>query len=162
MGGRSLEIEHRSDGRTHRITLRGQLDENADLNPLAKDVSGAATIDLSAVSFVNSLGLRVWIRFLLALSDKDTEVTLVRCSEAMVHQMNMVVAAQAGANIESFYVPYDCPSCGYSASLCVDVAPNIERLRKLEIPPQPCPECTKPMECGELADRYLLFLELND
>jgi hypothetical protein len=33
--------------------------------------------------------------------------------------------------------------------------------REMRLPDQPCTECGTDMECGELAERYLLFLELS-
>lgn len=156
---RQLEIERTQFGNEHRVALRGQIDENADLLPLAEGIEDRVRIDLAEVTFVNSLGLREWIRLLMALQERSVEVVLQRCSEPMVHQLSMVVAAQTNAMVESFFCPFECDTCGHAASVCVDVGSNIEALRRLEVPPQPCPECGAPMELNELPERYLLFLE---
>jgi anti-anti-sigma regulatory factor len=156
---RRLEIERTQFGNEHRVALRGQIDENAELQPLASDIDDRVRIDLAEVSFVNSLGLREWIRLLMALQERSVEVVLQRCSESMVHQMSMVVAAQTHASVESFFCPFECDECGHAASVCIDVATNEEALRRLEVPPQPCPECGAPMQLNELPERYLLFLE---
>jgi anti-anti-sigma regulatory factor len=158
---RRLDIEHTQFGNEHRVAIRGQIDEHADLLPLARAIEDRVRIDLSEVSFVNSLGLREWIKLLLSLHDRDVEVVLMRCSESMVHQMSMVVAAKAGATVESFFCPFECDACGYATSVCIDVASNAAALRQLEVPPQPCPECGTAMQLNEIPERYLLFLELN-
>lgn len=156
---RPLEIEHTQFGNEHRVSLRGQIDEHAELLPIARAIEDRVRIDLSEVTFVNSLGLREWIKLLLALDDREVEVVLMRCSEPMVHQMSMVVAAKANARVESFFCPFECDACGCAASVCIDVGSNSAALRNFEVPSQPCPECGSAMELNEIPERYLLFLE---
>lgn len=153
-----LTVSTRDVGGSHVVELDGQIDERCELIPIAKQISGAATIDLRGVSFINSIGVREWIKMLHQLTDQGVKVRLRNCSEALVHQFNMIIEAQAGAEVESFYAPYECDSCGNEASMVIEVAASRDALIAGTPPDLPCPECGKPMAFSELADRYLLFL----
>jgi anti-anti-sigma regulatory factor len=154
-----LEITVERDGAETRAVLVGQLDETAALAEFGARMDGRLVLDLEKVSFVNSVGVREWIRLLRALDRSGVAVRLRRCSEAMVHQMNMIVEAKGAATVESFFAPYVCEGCGHEASMCVDVAANAAALRAQALPPASCPDCRRPMELNEVPARYLLFLD---
>jgi predicted Zn-ribbon and HTH transcriptional regulator len=116
-------------------------------------------IDLEKVSFINSIGVREWIRLLRQLADKKVQVTLRRCSEAMVYQLNMIIDTSTNAQVDSFYAPYACNKCGYEGSMCIEMGPNLDRLRRMEAPELTCPECRSAMQLSEIPQRYLLFVE---
>jgi hypothetical protein len=153
-----LQVEHDTAGREHRVELTGQLDERADLGPLAQALEGRAIFDLAQVSFINSIGVREWVRLQRALAEKQVEVVLRRCSEAMVHQMNMIVETVGQAKVESFFVPYVCDACGAEASMCIEVEAHAAGLRRMEAPEQKCAECGGVMAFAEIPARYLLFV----
>ena len=142
----------------HQIQLRlvGYLDGSADLRELVGQVRGRVLIDVEGVSFVNSLGIRSWTRLLRQLRSDGVSVTLQRCSEAMVMQLNMI--RDARAPVESFLCPYACGSCGRRAPSCIEVEPNRAGLARGEAPAVPCPDCKAPMVLDEMPERYLIFL----
>jgi len=154
-----LEISFTPSDGSADVVMQGQIDERTELVGLADKVSGTITIDLEKVSFINSVGVREWIRLLRAFKKSDTTLCMRRCSEAMIHQMNMIVEAKGNAVVESFFAPYVCDACGYEGSMCLDVAPNAEGLKNMEAPAVACPECKESMEFNEIPERYLLFLE---
>jgi len=156
-----VQLEWSQFGMEYRIAVVGQIDERAELVGFADRFTDNVVIDLANVSFVNSLGLREWIRMLYTLAERGVDVTLSRCSESMVHQMCMVVAAKGDSKIESFFAPYECDACGHVASVCLDVKEHLAAFRRLEVPDEPCPECSAGMEFNEIPERYLLFLELE-
>jgi anti-anti-sigma regulatory factor len=153
-----LEVEMSSIGKDSRVELTGQLDERAELVRVVEKIEGQVVFDLAAVSFINSIGVREWVRLLRQLHEKNVRVTLRRCSEAMVHQMNMIVETVAHAHVESFYVPYMCDACGGEASMCIEVEPHLAELKAMKAPPQRCPECGGTMTFAEIPARYLLFM----
>jgi hypothetical protein len=154
-----LEAEILQNGREHRVTLSGQLDERANLNDVAKGIKEQASFDLAHVSFINSIGVREWIRMLRTLKDRNVAVALRRCSEAMVQQMNMIVETVGHAKVESLHMPYACDKCGNEASMCIEVRDHAAALAKMQPPPQKCPECSGEMQFSEIPARYLLFLQ---
>jgi anti-anti-sigma regulatory factor len=153
-----MNVTVNAHGREHLIDIDGQIDERAQLVPLAEQVTERVVIDLERVSFINSVGVREWIRFLRALADKHVGVTLRRCSEAMVNQLNMIVDTSQGAVIESFFAPYACAGCGRETSILLEMSAHRVELARLEAPEHPCPGCNGRMQLGELPQRYLLFV----
>ena len=141
------------------ITLKGQLDDQATLSELLDQIGTHVIIDLGGIRFINSVGVREWIVFLGALVERGTKVVLRKCSEPMVHQMNMVVEAGAGAEIESFHAPYVCSGCGSEQSVALVVAPIRDQLKARTVPTQPCPDCGDTMRFDDFPNRYLLFLD---
>jgi anti-anti-sigma regulatory factor len=146
------------EGRGTTITLAGRLDERTLLGGVAAKVTtNEVAIDLSGVSFINSLGLREWVKLLRELKAKQLHVVLRRCSEAMVAQMNMIDDAATGVSIESMELPYVCEKCGFEGPALVEVREHQALLRKMEVPSLPCPECKEPMTFAEVAEQYLYF-----
>jgi hypothetical protein len=153
------KLEVGIDAAARRVELAGRIDESSQLVEIARRFTdGTLLIDLEKVAFMNSMGVREWIHLLRALSARGVKVTLSRCAEVMIHQMNMIVDARGGAEIASFYAPYSCAACGREDEACVEVAPNVAELRSLRLPTRACPECAGVMEFNDIPERYVLFL----
>ncbi len=154
-----LEAVVDGDARTRTITLRGRLDETAALS--ARAAAWAApevTIDTAEVAFINSIGVREWMRLLRGLNDAGAKVKLLRCAEVIIEQINMIDDARGGAEVLSFHAPYECTKCGLEASMLIDVAEHLAQLRKMEAPARACPDCTQPMELYEVPEKFFTFL----
>lgn len=78
-------------GKSGTLTLRlsGEIDQNVHLVKLAEGLSGHVEIDVFEVRRINSVGVGEWIKFMRALQD-TCSVTLVRCSRAIVSQLNTI------------------------------------------------------------------------
>jgi predicted RNA-binding Zn-ribbon protein involved in translation (DUF1610 family) len=139
--------------------LEGQIDERSSLVEIAGRLADPAVINLRRVSFINSVGVREWILLLKTLGARKVAVQLEACSEAMVHQMNMIAEARGDAEVLSFHAPYECDRCGYQGSMCIGVAEHRDGLARSQPPALPCPECGTPMSFCENARTYLLFLD---
>ena len=90
-----------------------------------------------------------------ALHERSIRVTLERCSEAIVLQLNMIVETRLGARVESVYAPYECDSCGNESYQLLRATPSLREAQ----PTHPCPECGATMVFSDLAASYFLFLE---
>jgi eukaryotic-like serine/threonine-protein kinase len=115
-------------------------------------------LDLAAITFINSLGVRDWIRMQATAQKSSLAVELRRVAEPLVHQLNMIIATRGSAHVTSFYAPYACDSCGREESLLIDAVQNAERLAKLDPPPMTCPECQSQMAFNDFPERYFSFL----
>jgi anti-anti-sigma regulatory factor len=141
------------------LVLAGAIDETAALSGLlARARDGRLVLDLAGVTFINSLGVRDWIRMQAATRQAGLAVELRRVSEPLVHQLNMIIATRGAAQVTSFYAPYACDSCGREESLLVDAVAERERLLRLEPPPMACPECGATMAFNDFPERYFSFL----
>jgi anti-anti-sigma regulatory factor len=154
-----LDVTFDDSAEIVQITMRGQIDERAKLVDLIDQFGKQVCLDLESVSFINSVGVREWIRMMRELKTRGITVKVKRCSEAMVHQMNMIVEAKGNAEVVSFFAPYLCDHCGFEGSMCLEVTPNIELFRSFRAPTLDCPECKEEMDLNELNERYFLFLE---
>jgi hypothetical protein len=154
--GDTASIEVRSDADGVTIVVAGKINENCRLRVPDRLADGAVRVDLGQVAEINSIGLREWTIFLARLC-AGREVSLYRCPEMLVYQMNAVVEATATARVASFYGPYSCPSCGDQASMLIEVAGHPE-LAAGRVPAPPCGECGAAMDFDELPGRYLGFL----
>ena len=147
------------DTRTDAIYLSGAIDETAGLLDLVGRAGGTdLTLDLAGVTFINSLGVRDWIRMQAAATKTGIRVVLHRVSEPVVHQLNMIIATRGTGSVQSFYAPYACDACGREESLLIDAIANAPALARMEAPPMTCPECGAQMAFNDFPERYFSFL----
>lgn len=141
------------------LDLAGAIDETANvLELLDRAKNGRLVLDLSGVTFINSLGVRDWIRFQAAVTKAGVAVELRRVSEPIVHQLNMIIATRGSSTVSSFFAPYACDACGREDSLLVDAIANHAKLARLEPPAMTCPECGAPMAFNDFPERYFSFV----
>ena len=142
-----------------KLMLAGSIDESAAVVELVpRAVDRQLVLDLAGVTFINSLGVRDWIRMQAAAQQAGLAVELRRVSEPLVHQLNMIVATRGAAQVSSFFAPYACDSCGREESMLVDALQHRERLLRLDPPPMTCPECSAQMAFNDFPERYFSFL----
>lgn len=147
------------DAQGDQLVIGGAIDEASALHEmvgLAQD--GQLNLDLAAVTFINSLGVRDWIRMQAAAQQASVAVQLRRVAEPLVHQLNMIVATRGTATVTSFFAPYACDSCGREDSLLVDAVEHRPALAQLKPPPMTCAECGAQMAFNDFPERYFSFL----
>lgn len=137
------------------LTLSGRIDESARLDEVAAAVDESVIIDLEGVEFINSMGARNWVNMMRAFADRAVAVTLRRCSEVIVFQMNMILEARMGAKVESVLAPYECEDCGDERFALLEVSTDLVR----EQPTRECEECGGTAVFAEMPASYFLFLE---
>ncbi len=141
------------------FTIGGSIDETADLHQLpGRAAAGRLALDLAGVAFINSLGVRDWIRMQAVAQASGLVVELHRVSEPLVHQLNMIVATRGNATVTSFYAPYACDACGREETVLIDAIAHHDRLMRLDPPLFPCAECGASMAFNDFPERYFSFL----
>jgi predicted RNA-binding Zn-ribbon protein involved in translation (DUF1610 family) len=144
-----LEVELRGS----RAVFVGRLDESVLLGDLVDQLPpGDAVIDAAGINFVNSIGMREWIRLMRALRDRGP-VTLEAVAEVLITQMNLISQFR-GVHIKSFYASFACPSCGHQVKQLIDAEAQAATLRRMQVPAAPCPECGAEMELADYPERY--------
>jgi anti-anti-sigma regulatory factor len=137
------------------FVIGGSIDERAQLVPLLRWAkNGRLILDAGAVTFVNSLGVREWVRLQTTARDAGTKLELRRVAEVLIHQLNIVPAARAASDVRSFFVTYVCETCGEEQPELLEVA----RLEKHEAPPMKCRACKQPAVLSEAPELYFSFL----
>jgi anti-anti-sigma regulatory factor len=154
-----LTVEQRSRDELTTWRLEGRIDEQACLGPLADQVTAPALVlDLEGITFINSAGVREWIGLLRGLQRRRVQVTLDRCPEIIVRQLNLIEVARESAMVSSVFVPYDCGLCGEEAARLLSRGELLD-VRALGLFPEClCPACGEPMEAGQDPELYLSFL----
>ena len=139
--------------------LSGSIDETSALTELlSRAHNGSLVLDLAGVTFINSLGVRDWIRMQNEATRQGIAIELRRVSEPIIHQLNMIIATRGNSRVTSFYAPYACDSCGREESQLIDVAANAVGLANLVAPSITCPECAAQMAFNDFPERYFSFL----
>lgn len=137
------------------LTLVGRIDDASPLGDLVGQVpAGDVVIDTGGVTFVNSIGMREWIRLLRALRERGS-VTLERVADVLITQMNLIPEVGKNVRVISFHAQYVCNKCGAEVAPLVDAIVHAELLRTLQAPKLPCPECGDLMELADFPERYL-------
>jgi len=141
------------------LRLAGRIDDASGLAGLVEQVRAAQiVIDTGGVIFINSIGVREWMRFLRGLAATGAQIQLDNVAEVLVTQMNLIPDLRAGATISSVYAPYACEKCGAELSQLVEIARHVQELRELRPPTFPCPECGGTLTLADYPDRYFSFL----
>lgn len=144
----------------NRVTMTGRIDDSAALADLpARLPTVEIVIDTGGVTFVNSIGMREWIRLLRSLRESGRPVRLERVADVLITQMNLIAELKNAVTISSFHAQYVCPACGAESAPLVDAVANAPLLRQLKVPAMPCPECGAAMELGDFPERYLTIFK---
>ncbi len=150
-----MTVETRGD----QLVLSGAIDETAGLmSLLSRAQGGRLALDLGGITFINSLGVRDWIRMQAAATQQGVKLELRRVAEVIVHQLNMIIATRGTAKVASFFAPYACDACGREESLLIDAITSASQLAALQPPPMTCPECGAQMAFNDFPERYFSFL----
>lgn len=87
------------------VHFTGALDEHAVLPPdmgASKDVY----VDLDALTYINSVGVRLWIRWVTEATKKH-HLFLIRCPALVVKNFSSIRGMlNKNTTVQSFYVPY--------------------------------------------------------
>jgi len=136
----------------NRVTMAGRIDDSASLADLpARLPAGEVVIDTEGVTFINSIGMREWIKLVRALKGR---LRLDRVADVLMTQMNLIAELAGAVTISSFHAQYVCPSCGAETQPLVEASARLAAM-----PALPCPECGKTMELGDFPERYLTIFK---
>lgn len=141
-----------------RVVIKGDITEATSFDSLVPLLVGRVEFDLSQVAYINSLGVREWIRFLRGCNIQGYE--LHACSVPFVLQAAVIPPMIGRGTVVSFFAPYYCESCDHhvdkllqsAAILAADYVPPVLH----------CPECNGTMALDDLPERYLAFLRPDD
>lgn len=119
----TLRSEQRQTGDVLLITLQGAIDERSEFPPPDSKGKVRVTIESSAVTYMNSAGIRRWIRWLQDLDGNPsvTSVELAGCRPVMIEQISVVKALMpTKTRLVSVYLPFTCEACDFESETLVD------------------------------------------
>lgn len=140
-----------------RLVLAGAVTEHADFSFVrALPPTQALALDLEGIEQVNSCGVREWIQFIAELERAQIPFELLRCSPAIVRQLNMVSNFKGTGAVRSIVAPYYCEACGHEEYRVLELsgagAPRLEETVT-------CSGCGEPAEFDDIPSTYLAFTE---
>jgi hypothetical protein len=145
--------------RGNHLTLAGAIVENANLVRMLNHAKDQRLIlDLGAVTFINSLGIREWIRMQQEAAKAKISIELLRVAEPLIHQLNIMPAARGVSLVTSFYAPYVCDDCDQEHPMLLDVRTHGADLARKRAPSMNCPDCNRAMEFADPPELYFMFL----
>lgn len=145
----ALEWKREAD----RFRLSGRIDEYADLGPLAEALPQSATLDLSGLTRINSIGVREWMDFVATFGEKV--VRLERCAPVFVDQLNTIANFAGSAEVTSVLCEYECEHDSALALVQVDV--SAARQGEYATPPS-CARCGSVMTAAVENKTFFRFV----
>jgi hypothetical protein len=158
-----VKLERKQAEGATQLTLRGEIDEEFDLHEEFRRLSGAVSINLREVDYIDSSGLREWIKAVSAIP-RECRVEFHEVSVRFVYQLNMSLNARGHGRVVSFIAPYYCGRCDQRRDtlLVVDAYPQqLGRAESISVPSQQCSECGTALVFDELPEEYFLFLKMQ-
>jgi len=147
---------HREDDQ---LLLTGAIDESTRLSDLAGHARGnRLVLDLAGVTFINSVGVREWIRMQTAAAALGVRIELRRVPDIIINQLNITPATRGVSVVTSFYAPYECDDCDIDELFLVDIAAHGSVLARKQLPPVTCGDCRRAMTPAYPPEVYLAFL----
>lgn len=158
-----LAIEVAREGEAWVVTLKGVIDEDAELSTGLKGVSGNVRFEMAGVAGINSCGVREWINVLREMDGRVTAIEYAGVSVPMVQQFNMILNARGIGRVTSFMAPYYCGACRKPREMLLRIEEHkeLQKAGELSAPARKCPQCDGELEFDELDEKYLNFLDLQ-
>jgi len=108
----SFSVVQKAEGNKICLELKGSVDEDAVFTAPSLAPGADVTLDLEAVTAINSVGIREWIKWIKAFPS-GSQLSVRHCPKVIVDQINMVAGfLPPGTVVQSFYVPYYADESG--------------------------------------------------
>ena len=138
--------------------ISGSIDETVNLETA---IGAAATPEVhiycKEIKRINSIGVKGWIKYFQALTQKGTTVKFIECSSAIVEQINLIANFLGGGTVESVLVPFSCNNCKSELVGLFKVA-DLKRIQ-LKIPDLKCSKCGGTAVFDDIPEEYFAFIE---
>lgn len=151
-----------------KIEVVGPISEKNALFDMTVGSLTEVTIDLSKMTFVNSIGVKNWMTWLYKVPT-SSRVYLYHCPLVMVNQASTVAGFLSEyAFIMSFSAPYLCEKCGAEKYITLERGKDFEYALKgapswfkaeVEIP---CHKCSAALEPDYIVAKTFSFLNRSE
>lgn len=148
-----MQVE-RQPGVATRVKLVGSIDEHSPFEQIFGEIKEDASLDLSGIDRINSVGLIGWLKWIAQLT-RAHRISVEIISYSLTTYANQLVDLFGAAKVRSCMAPYYCPSC--NANLEVWVSTDDVRASPGAPPVKQCPRCSSVMDFDEM-DQYFAFL----
>jgi len=152
----AMRIETRGDA-AH-VFFTGTLNEEAygQYSSLADTLPAKCTFDFAEVSFINSTGVRDWIRFIRVVQIKRV-ISYERCTDSLVGNMNLMPFMVGEATVNSVLRNSTCPSCGALDATALKAGVDFTSEGTMTHDPPACQSCKAQVAWDIPDSEYFLF-----
>jgi rubredoxin/anti-anti-sigma regulatory factor len=151
-----LKAEKNQAGSITTVVLSGYIDDTDDLfATIGIPSGGTMLVKSSAVTKINSIGVKAWIKFFSSLTQKNIKLIFEDLGIPFVEQLNMIQNFLSGGELVSVCVPYMCAQCNNVFSKSQTV--NDLKSWKFIPPDEKCPKCASPSEFDDILEEYFHF-----
>ncbi len=153
-----LKATYQSKDQSTELQLKGPMDEHAAkvLSDCLPAMGKQVKIDFAEVEYFNSLGIRAWFNFLKNLLDAR-KITYDKCPMHFIQQINMLPSLSRGVTIRSFFVDFECESCGFETKHLFLCGVSRENLQE-QMDVLPCERCQGSLKSEEDPQILLQFM----
>jgi endogenous inhibitor of DNA gyrase (YacG/DUF329 family) len=156
-----LKVSQQSVGQELVMELAGAIDEQAEfINPIYLPASKCIRVRCQGVTRVNSVGVKVWIKYFGHLAGLGTPLIFELMPPVLVEQINSIKNFTCGGKVGSILLPFKCPKC--QASFNWGIETGKIRIMLQDVPNQPCPKCQTPAVFDDLPEEYFEFFARGD
>jgi hypothetical protein len=137
--------------------FNGDVDETFEYKRIPVASRARIRFDLEGITSINSCGVREWSQLIKQFSNK-INLTLEKCSIAIIDQFNIVSQTLGRATVKSFYAPYYCPTCDEETNILLDAEQHRQSLAN-KLAPEVIHSCGNALEFDALEDCYFQQIE---
>ena len=148
------KFEAKLDGETLLITMNGEVTGQSQLPNIKTMHARKMLIDLAGLKYINSGGVRNWILWMARAKEilPDATFKFENFPAAFVRQVASIQGfLPPGSSVNSFYVPFFCPTCDHSCEHLFTKQKEI----MTKIMTLPCAKCSGTMEIDAVPEHYL-------
>ncbi|MCM2322618.1 MAG: hypothetical protein NDJ90_05100 [Oligoflexia bacterium] len=138
------------------IRLSGAIEESTNLEKLLGPPAPEMHIHCKEVSRINSVGVKLWIKYFQDAQSRGSKLKFSECSTAIVEQINLISNFIANGVVESIFVPFSCGKCR-SELVGLFKTEDLKKV-KFKLPTLKCSKCTGPATFDDIPEEYFAFL----
>lgn len=139
------------------VELAGAIEENVHLEQMIGPVKGNLVVNCGAVTRINSVGVKTWMKYFQGLKAQGVQFKFVECSYPIIEQLNMISNFSCGGEVESILLPYSCIKCQnefVATCLTSDL-----KASGLQVPEARCDRTDCAAQFDDDPEEYFYFLE---
>lgn len=138
------------------VRISGSIEESVNFDKLIGAPTPVMQISCKEIPRINSVGVKAWIKYFSAASQKGSKLRFTECSTAIVEQINLISNFTCGGVVESIYVPFSCSQCRNELIGLF----RVEDLRKLnlKLPELKCTKCGSKAVFDDIEEEYFGFI----
>lgn len=159
MSIKSFSLRVDSNGTQAMVYFMGMINEDAyaDYFSLSETLPQNCTFDFSGVGFINSCGIRDWIKFIRHFQ-KDRTVRFERCTDSLVGNIGLMPYMLGTATLASVLRNCTCPKCNAIDAVLLTANSDYDKEGNLLIPIPNCKRCGTEISWDIPDSDYFVFL----